>query len=241
VTKVEGMHRIVPRGIPLDPGMLARLREAGVATAHEAQGRTGLLHPAIRPIQSGVCVAGSAVTVLTRPDDNLMIHAAVEWCGPGDILVVAVERPSAYGLVGELLATALHARGVAGLVIDAGVRDVGPLRAMGFPVWSRLVSAQGATKEQPGSVNVPVECGGRHIGPGDAIVADDDGVVSIARATAAAVADRCDARTASEAEKRALFAAGTLSLDLYGLRATLDALGVVTVEPEPVDAGVGTP
>ena len=238
---MEGAHRIVRRGTPLDAPLLARLRVAGVATAHEAQRRTGLLHPAIRPIQSGIVIAGTAVTVLTQPGDNLMIHAAVERCGPGDILVVAVEEPSSFGLVGELLATALQARGVVGLVIDAGVRDIGPLRAIGFPVWSRWVSAQGATKERPGSVNVPVVCGGQLVEPGDAIVADDDGVVRIARADAPDTADRCDARVAGEEEKRALFASGTLSLDLYGLRVTLDALGVRTDDREPADDAGGTP
>jgi 4-hydroxy-4-methyl-2-oxoglutarate aldolase len=237
---MEEAYRIVPRGIPLDARLLARLRVAGVATAHEAQGRTGLLHPAIRPIQSGSVIAGTAVTVLTQPDDNLMIHAAVEQCGPGDVLVVAVEEPSSYGLVGELLATALRARGVVGLVIDAGVRDIGPLRALGVPVWSRWVSAQGATKVRPGSVNVPVTCAGQLVEPGDAIVADDDGVVRIASADVPDIADRCDVRIAGEEEKRGLFAAGTLSLDLYGLRATLDALGVRTMDPGP-DGGGGQP
>jgi 4-hydroxy-4-methyl-2-oxoglutarate aldolase len=229
--------RIVRRGPPLPTAVLDRLRTAGVATAHEAQGREGLFDPALRPIVSGVAIAGTAVTVLTDPDDNLMIHAAVEQCGPGDILVVAVRRASSFGLVGELLATALHARGVAGLVIDAGVRDIAALRSMGFPTWSRWVSARGATKQSGGSVNVPVRCAGQLVEPGDAIVADDDGVVRVQRADAGGVADRCDARIAAEDEKRSLFATGTLSLDLYGLRSTLQTLGVPTVDGEP---GVGS-
>jgi 4-hydroxy-4-methyl-2-oxoglutarate aldolase len=225
-------HRIVRRPTPIDPLPLEVLRAGGVATAHESYQRAGLLDPGIRPIQQGVAVAGTAVTVLTQPDDNLMIHAAVERCGPGDVLVVATTAQPRHGLVGELLATALQARSVAGIVLDAGIRDTAELRAMGFPAWARLVTAQGATKEKAGSVNVPITCGGQLVAPGDAIVADDDGVVCIARAAVPTVVEGVSARMANEDEKRALFAGGTLSLDLYGLRDTLRDLGV---ESDPVE------
>jgi 4-hydroxy-4-methyl-2-oxoglutarate aldolase len=245
---MSAAHRVGRRPRPIEPALLDALREGGVATAHESFGRRGLLAPAIRPIQEGAVVAGTAVTVLTEPDDNLMIHAAVEQCGPGDVLVVAVTGEagsksagepdsrrvggSSFGLVGELLATALAARGIAGIVLDAGIRDTAELRAMGFPAWARLVSARGATKEKPGSVNVPVTCAGQLVSPGDAIVADDDGVACVARADVTAVVERVRARLANETEKRALFAGGTLSLDLYDLRRTLLELGVETDEPE---------
>jgi 4-hydroxy-4-methyl-2-oxoglutarate aldolase len=225
-------HRVRPRPRPLDAELLEVLRSAGVATAHESCGRCGLLDPGIRPIQAGVSVAGTAVTVITEPDDNLMIHAAVEQCGPGDVLVVATTGEPRHGLVGELLATALQARGVAGIVLDAGIRDTTQLRAMGFPAWARLVTAQGATKERAGSVNVRVICGGQAVEPGDAIVADDDGVACLARSDLAQVVERVRARMINENEKRSLFADGTLSLDLYGLRETLRALGVETDENE---------
>jgi 4-hydroxy-4-methyl-2-oxoglutarate aldolase len=231
-------HQIVRRGEPVDPSFLLALRDGGVATVHESMGRSGLLDLAIRPIQSGTAIAGTAVTVLTESDDDLMIHAAVEQCGPGDVLVVAVTAESSYGLIGELLATALARRGVAGLIIDAGVRDTAELREMGFPVWSRVISSQGATKGKAGSVNVLVSCAGREIRPGDAIVADDDGVVCVPRAEVPDVAARTRERLAGEMEKRAVFAAGELSLDLYGLRETLDDLGVVTVDcAEPDEVG----
>jgi 4-hydroxy-4-methyl-2-oxoglutarate aldolase len=221
-------HRVIRRAQPLDADLLVTLRAGGVATAHESFGRGGLLDPGIRPIQQGTCVAGTAVTVLTEPDDNLMIHAAVEQCGPGDVLVVASTGTPRHGLVGELLATALTTRGVVGIVLDAGIRDTAELRAMGFAAWARLVTAQGATKGRAGSVNVPVTCGGQLVAPGDAIVADDDGVACIARAAVPEVAEHVRARMASEDEKRAIFASGTLSLDLYGLRDTLRELGVET-------------
>jgi 4-hydroxy-4-methyl-2-oxoglutarate aldolase len=224
--------RIGPRPQSLEPELLDVLRTGGVATTHESFGRAGLLDPGLRPIQQGVAIAGTAVTVLTEPDDNLMIHAAVERCGPGDVLVVATAGEPRHGLVGELLATALQARQVAGIVLDAGIRDTAELRAMGFPAWARLVTAQGASKERAGSVNVPVTCGGQRVEPGDAIVADDDGVTCVAQADVAQVAERVRARMANEDEKRSLFASGTLSLDLYGLRGTLRALGVETDEDE---------
>ncbi|WP_371667922.1 4-carboxy-4-hydroxy-2-oxoadipate aldolase/oxaloacetate decarboxylase [Streptomyces sp. NBC_00289] len=198
----------------------------GVATVSEAMGRTGLLGPEIRPIQQGVRVAGTAVTVLSWPGDNLMIHAAVEQCGEGDILVVTTTSPSTDGMFGELFATALHRRGVRGIVTTAGVRDTQELRDMGFAAWSRAVSAQGTVKATGGSVNVPVAVDGQVIRPGDVILADDDGVVVVPRERARATAEASEAREAKEAGARAAFLDGQLGLDRYGLRETLVRLGV---------------
>ncbi|MET9058067.1 MULTISPECIES: 4-carboxy-4-hydroxy-2-oxoadipate aldolase/oxaloacetate decarboxylase [Streptomyces] len=198
----------------------------GVATVGEAMGRTGLLGTAIRPIQQGVRMAGTAVTVLSWPGDNLMIHAAVEQCGEGDVLVVTTTSPSTDGMFGELFATALRRRGVRGLIIDAGVRDTQELRDMGFPVWSRAVSAQGTVKATGGSVNVPVAIDGRVIRPGDVILADDDGVAVVPRERARAVAAASEAREAKEARAREAFLDGELGLDRYGLRDTLKRAGV---------------
>ncbi|MEU0640692.1 4-carboxy-4-hydroxy-2-oxoadipate aldolase/oxaloacetate decarboxylase [Streptomyces umbrinus] len=198
----------------------------GVATVHEALGRTGLLGSDLRPIQQGVRVAGTAVTVLSWPGDNLMIHAAVEQCGQGDILVVTTTSPSTDGMFGELFATALRRRGVRGLVTGAGVRDTEELRAMGFPVWAAAVSAQGTVKATGGSVNVPVVLGGQSVRPGDVILADDDGVMVVPRERSAEAVDASAARTAKEEATRAAFAEGQLGLDRYGLRETLVRLGV---------------
>jgi len=198
----------------------------GVATVHEAQGRRGLVGAGLRPIQEGVRLAGSAVTALCWPGDNLMIHAAVEQCQAGDILVVTTVSPSSDGSFGELFATALQQRGVRGLVTTAGVRDVVDLRAMGFAVWSAAVNAQGTVKSTAGSVNVPIVVGGTVIAPGDVIVADDDGVVNVSRTQAAAVLEAADARVAKEAGAREAYLRGELSLDRNGLRETLSALGV---------------
>jgi 4-hydroxy-4-methyl-2-oxoglutarate aldolase len=219
-------HVIVRTRVRPDPAAIEVLAEAGVATAHEAMGRRGLLSPALRPIYSGARIAGRAVTVLSHPGDNLMIHAAIELCGAGDILAVATTSLSNDGMFGELFATSLRARGVAGLVIDAGVRDIGDLTAMSFPAWSRAISAQGTVKASPGSVNVPVVLGGALITPGDVIVADDDGVLVVAHEDAPAVADKAAARMANESQKRTQFREGVLGLDLYDLRSTLERLGV---------------
>jgi 4-hydroxy-4-methyl-2-oxoglutarate aldolase len=210
-----------------------QLAELGVATVHEAIGRAGYLGPGLRPIQDGTRIGGTAVTALCWPGDNLMIHAAVEQCQAGDLLVVTTASPSTDGMFGELLATSLAARGVRGLVIEAGVRDVAELRAMGFPVWSAAVSAQGTVKETAGAVNVPVSVGGQIITPGDAIIADDDGVVCVPRGDIGAALTAARSRAAKEERNRAELAGGQLGLDLYGLRDKLAALGVEYVKAEP--------
>jgi 4-hydroxy-4-methyl-2-oxoglutarate aldolase len=213
---------------PLD--IVDQLAPIGTATVHEAIGRRGFVGPHIRPIQQDVKVAGTAVTVSSHPGDNLMIHAAIEVCGEGDILVVVNTAPSTHGMFGDLLATSLMARGVRGLVIDAGVRDTSDLRAMGFPVWTQHVSCQGTVKATPGSVNVPVGLGGIIVMPGDVICADDDGVVVVGRDEASWALDRSNERLAKEAATRAQLEAGVLGLDLYGLRAKLVDLGVEYID-----------
>ncbi len=213
-----------------EPDILAGLAGLGVSTVHEADQRRGTLDPAIRPIQAGARIAGSALTVSCHPSDNLMIHAAVETCRPGDILVVTTTSPSTDGMIGELLATSLRAHGVIGIVTAAGIRDAAELRAMEFPVWARAVNPQGTVKASPGSVNVPVVCGGQLVNPGDAIVADDDGVVVVPRDRAAEVLTAGRARAASEDAKRVKLAAGELGVDMYGLRALLKELGVTYVD-----------
>jgi 4-hydroxy-4-methyl-2-oxoglutarate aldolase len=205
------------------------LAEIGVATVHEAMGRMGYLGPSLRPIQRDVRTAGTAVTAVCWPGDNLMIHAAVEQCRPGDLLVVTTTSPSTDGMFGELLATSLVAHGVRGIVIEAGVRDVAELRAMGFPVWSAAVSAQGTVKATAGSVNVPVVVGGQTVHPGDVVVADDDGVVCVPQTAAGTTVEAARARVAKEEESRKALAAGELGLDRYGLRAVLERLGVTYV------------
>jgi 4-hydroxy-4-methyl-2-oxoglutarate aldolase len=205
--------------------VLAELGAAGVATVHEAGG-AGLLDPGIRPIQDGARIAGSAVTVSCAPGDNIMIHAAVEVIEPGDILVVSTTSPSTNGMFGELLATSVIARGCAGVVVDAGVRDISDLRRMGLPVWSRAVHASGTVKATPGSVNVPIVCGGATVSPGDVVVADDDGVVVVERERAAQVLEAARERLKRETEVRARLAAGELGIDFYGFRERLEAMGV---------------
>jgi 4-hydroxy-4-methyl-2-oxoglutarate aldolase len=202
------------------------LGEFGVATVHEAIGRQGLLDRRLRPIQPGSRMAGTAVTVLCWPGDNLMIHAAVEQCGPGDVLVVTTASECHDGLFGELLATSVRARGVRGLVIEAGVRDVAALTAMGFPVWSTDICAQGTVKSTAGAVNVPVVVCGQLIRPGDVVIADDDGVVRVAREEVAAAVTASQARVAKEEDARKAFADGQLGLDRYGLRPLLEQLDV---------------
>ncbi|HEX5116995.1 MAG TPA: 4-carboxy-4-hydroxy-2-oxoadipate aldolase/oxaloacetate decarboxylase [Pseudonocardiaceae bacterium] len=213
-----------PRRAPIE--QVDKLAEFGVATVHEALGRVGLLGTALLPIQKGARIGGTAVTVVCWPGDNLMFHVAVEQCRPGDLLVVTTTSPSTDGMFGELLATSLRSRGVRGLVTETGVRDVADLRHMGFPVWSAAVSAQGTVKSTAGSVNVPIVVGGRLVRPGDAIVADDDGVLCVPRADVERGLAAAQARIDKEADARTAFRSGELGLDRYGLRAKVADLGV---------------
>jgi 4-hydroxy-4-methyl-2-oxoglutarate aldolase len=227
----DEIQNVVVRSIDrADEATIVGLAEAGVATVHEASGRVGLVDPGVRPIQTGVAIAGSAVTVLCPPDDNMMIHAAVEVVSAGDVLVVGTRSPSTHGMFGELLATSLKSRGCSGLVIDAGVRDVADLRRMGFPVWSRAIHAQGTVKETSGAVNVPIVIGETRIDPGDVIVADDDGVMVVSRPTAVEVLQACRQRLEREHATRGRLGKGELGVDIYGLRAKLEDLGVRWVD-----------
>lgn len=225
------MKHIVRRTIeraPLD--IVDQLAPIGTATVHEAIGRSGYLGPELKPIQQNVKVAGTAVTVLSHPGDNGMIHAAVEVCQAGDILVVTTTAPSTHGMFGDLLATSLMVRGVRGLVMDAAVRDTQDLREMGFPVWTRHVSCQGTVKNTPGSVNVPISIDGKIITPGDIICADDDGVVVVERAEAGFALEKSNERLDKESATRAKLEAGELGLDFYGLRDKIAGMGVEWID-----------
>ncbi len=220
-----------------DLAQVDKLGAFGVATVHEAIGRRGYLGPAIRPNQQGTRVAGTALTVVCWPGDNLMIHVAVEQARPGDIIVITTTSPSSDGAFGELLATSLAARGVRGLIMGAGLRDTQELRDLGFPAWTAHVSAQGTVKETPGAVNVPVVLGGQIIGPGDAIVADDDGACVVPRLDVATAVTASAARVAKEDAARKRLAAGELGLDIYGLRPKLAGVEYITAQEYSRRAG----
>ena len=223
-------HQIIRNISRADAGLIKALGEQGVATVHEAQGRTGFLNPYMRPIYSTARAAGSAVTVSCQPGDNLMIHAAIEVCKPGDLLVVVTTSDSTDGMFGELLATSCQAHGIAGLIIDAGVRDVADLTAMKFPVWSKAISSQGTVKATPGSVNIDVVCAGAIVRPGDVVIGDIDGVVVVRRETAAEVVELGQRRIENEQRSRTRLKAGELGVDFYGLRAKLKELGVEYID-----------
>jgi 4-hydroxy-4-methyl-2-oxoglutarate aldolase len=225
------MPNVVVKNIPRpNPALLKRLGQFGVATVHEAQGRTGLLAPSLRPIYPGAKTGGSALTVLAHPGDNIMLHVAAEVCRPGDVIVVALSSENSDGMLGELLATSFRARGAVGLIIDSGCRDVAEIAKMGFPVWSKVVSAKGTVKATLGSINVPVVCAGAVVNPGDAILADDDGVVTVPRSKLETVLEAAQQREEKEAKVRARLAAGELGLDIYSMRPKLEQLGLVYVE-----------
>lgn len=223
-------HRIIRNISRPDAEIIKTLGRQGVATVHEAQGRAGLMRPYMRPIYATARIAASAVTVSCQPGDNLMIHAAVEICRPGDVLVVVTSSDSTDGMFGEMLAIACQAHGIAGLVIAAGVRDVAEITAMNFPVWSKAISAQGALKASPGSVNIDVVCAGAIVRPGDIIVGDLDGVAVVRREAAADVARRGAERLAKEQRSRERYRAGELGLDVNGLRPKLAELGVEYID-----------
>jgi 4-hydroxy-4-methyl-2-oxoglutarate aldolase len=237
VSGAPAQHVVVTDIERADASAVAVLAELGAATVHEAQGRVGYAGPGIRPIQQGARIAGTAITAQVAPGDNLMVHAAIAEAREGDVIVVVPTTDSAFGFIGELMATQMQVRGVRGYVTAGGVRDTAELRDMGFPVWTRHVSAQGTVKDTAGSVNVPVVLGGVVVRPGDIVVADDDGVTIVPRERASEVADAARARAAKEARNRARYESGELSIDLNGLRPVLEELGVAYVTQADLEAG----
>jgi len=232
MTTLHNLGTVVRQPPRADAAAVAELAKYGVATIHEAMGRTGLARPVLQPAWAGAHLCGTAVTVLAQPGDNWMLHVAAEQVREGDVIVVACTAESTDGMFGELLATSFRSRGAVGLVTEAGIRDVKELTAMGFPAFARAFSARGTVKATLGSVNVPIVCAGALVHPGDVVAADDDGVVVVPRALAAEVAAACAAREAKEAANRARFLKGELGLDIYGMRDTLAKAGLRYVDPE---------